>query len=123
MAGTNRNINLNKDMVNIYIRNDFRNTEWRRKMKKYDVKISGFSDEISSDFTEQLRVVRDLGMNYISLRSADGKGIAEYSAEEVERELIPRLKKTQVNVSSIGSPIGKVSIEDRETGVYVRRLW
>lgn len=92
-------------------------------MKKYDVKISGFSDEISSDFTEQLRVVRDLGMNYISLRSADGKGIAEYSAEEVERELIPRLKETQVKVSSIGSPIGKVSIEDRETGVYVRRLW
>ena len=41
--------------------------------------ISGFADEISPDFDEQLRVVTSLGMEYVSLRTADGKGIADYT--------------------------------------------
>ena len=42
--------------------------------------ISGFADEISPELDKQLQVVRELGMDHISLRSADGKGIAEYTA-------------------------------------------
>lgn len=38
-----------------------------------DIYISGFADEISSSFDEQLKTVRELGMQYISLRSADRK--------------------------------------------------
>lgn len=79
-----------------------------------DIRISGFADEISSDFTEQLETVTGLGMKYISLRSADGKGIAEYTAEEVEEKLLPKLNQFGVKVSSLGSPIGKVGIEDEE---------
>lgn len=33
-----------------------------------NIHISGFSDEISSDFTTQLETVKNLGMNYISIR-------------------------------------------------------
>ena len=33
------------------------------------VRISGFADEISSDFDKQLDVVKKLGMSYICLRS------------------------------------------------------
>ena len=58
--------------------------------------ISGFADEISPDFDEQLRVVTSLGMEYISLRTADGKGIADYTAEEVEEKLLPRLRESNV---------------------------
>lgn len=76
--------------------------------------ISGFADEISSDFEEQLKTVTELGMHYISLRSADKKGIADYTAQEVQTELLPLLEKYQVKVSSIGSPIGKVGVEDEE---------
>lgn len=76
--------------------------------------ISGFSDEISTQFDEQLKVVTDLGMNYISLRAADGKGIAEYTIDEVKTSIIPRLNDAGVKVSSLGSPIGKVEIEDEE---------
>lgn len=76
--------------------------------------ISGFADEISTDFEEQLRVVTELGMHFISLRSANKKGIADFTEGEVKEELLPLLKKYQVKVSSIGSPIGKVSIEDAE---------
>ncbi len=76
--------------------------------------ISGFADEISTDFEEQLRVVTELGMHFISLRSANKKGIADFTEGEAKEELLPLLKKYQVKVSSIGSPIGKVSIEDAE---------
>ncbi|MDY2937302.1 MAG: TIM barrel protein [Fusicatenibacter sp.] len=81
---------------------------------KNKIQISGFADEISSDFTEQLETVTALSMHYISLRSADGKGIADYTVEEVEQQLLPKLEKYQVKVSSIGSPIGKVGVEDEE---------
>ena len=40
-----------------------------------DIYISGFADEISSSFDEQLKTVRELGMQYISLRSADNMSV------------------------------------------------
>ena len=76
--------------------------------------ISGFADEISSDFDKQLSTVTRLGMRYISLRSADGKNVADYTPEEVEKDLLPRLKAAGVGVSSLGSPIGKIAVEDEE---------
>lgn len=76
--------------------------------------ISGFADEISSDFDKQLSTVTRLGMRYISLRSADGKNVADYTPEEVETDLMPRLKAAGVGVSSLGSPIGKIAVEDEE---------
>ena len=49
-----------------------------------DLMISGFSDEISSDFNTQLEVVSKLGMRYISLRGIDGKNIGDFTVEEVK---------------------------------------
>ena len=40
-------------------------------------KISGFADEISQDFDQQLKTVTDLGMKYICIRSAGAQGIAD----------------------------------------------
>ncbi len=79
---------------------------------KENIYISGFADEISPDFTVQLKTVTSLGMHYISLRSADGKNIAEYTPDEVREKLMPRLAQYGVKVSSIGSPVGKVGVED-----------
>lgn len=76
--------------------------------------ISGFSDEISSNFDEQLQVVRKLGMRYISLRGIDGRNINEYSTKEVEQQILPKLESYGIKVSSIGSPIGKIFINDEE---------
>lgn len=81
---------------------------------KEKIMISGFADEISADFDAQLETVKKLGMEYISLRSADGKGIADYTLEEIEESIAPRLNAAGVKVSSIGSPIGKVGVEDQE---------
>lgn len=78
------------------------------------IQISGFSDEISDDLDQQLSKVKELSMHYISLRGIDGKNIADFSLEEFRENVLPRLEKAEVNVSSIGSPIGKVFLEDEE---------
>ena len=80
-------------------------------MKKH-ILISGFADEICEDFEEQLKTVAGLGMRYISLRTANRKSIAEYTVEEVRQQLLPKLNQFGVNVSSLGSPIGKVGVDD-----------
>lgn len=77
-----------------------------------NIKISGFSDEISSNFEEQLKHVTKLGMNYISLRGINGKNINEYTIDEIEENVVPLLNKYNVSISSIGSPIGKIYISD-----------
>jgi sugar phosphate isomerase/epimerase len=77
-----------------------------------DLLISGFSDEISSDFDTQLKVVSNLGMKYISLRGIDGKNIGDFTVDEIKESVQPRLQKSGIRVSSIGSPIGKVFIND-----------
>ena len=76
--------------------------------------ISGFADEIDMNLDEQLRVVKELGMNYICIRAADGKGIADYTPEEFQEKILPRLKAAGVGVSSLGSPIGKIGIDDEQ---------
>ena len=74
--------------------------------------ISGFSDEISANFDEQLATVKKLGMTHISLRAADGKGIADYTPDEIRTQIKPRLESAGIGVSSLGSPIGKVFVDD-----------
>jgi len=77
-------------------------------------KISGFADEISQDFDQQLKTVTDLGMKYICIRSAEHKGIADYTPEEVRTVLLPKLQAAGVGVSSLGTAIGKVEVDDEE---------
>ena len=82
-------------------------------MSNYE-KISGFADEISQDFDQQLATVTGLGMKYLCLRSAEHKGIADYTPEEVRTVLLPKLQAAGVGVSSLGSAIGKVEVDDEE---------
>ena len=79
-----------------------------------NILISGFADEIHPLLDEQLKVVRKLGMKYICLRAADGKGIADYTPEEFAQSIQPRLEQAGVGISSLGSPIGKIGIHDEE---------
>ena len=84
---------------------------------KDKIRISGFADEIDVSFRTQLETVTSLGMHYISLRSADGKNIADFTAGEAKEQLLPVLQEFGVGVSSLGSPIGKVGLRD-EAGFH-----
>jgi sugar phosphate isomerase/epimerase len=73
--------------------------------------LSGFSDEISPDFTEQCRVAADLGLAYVELRSAWKTNILDLDPEQLAT-MSRTLAAHGLQVSSIGSPIGKVFVDD-----------
>lgn len=77
-----------------------------------DVKISGFYDEISTKLSDQIAAVRSFGESYLCPRTVNGKNIAEYTCAEFKRDILPELQKNGIRFSSIGSPIGKISIDD-----------
>ncbi|MDD3947202.1 MAG: sugar phosphate isomerase/epimerase [Clostridia bacterium] len=78
------------------------------------VTISGFYDEISFKLDNQLDALKELGETYMCPRTIDGKNIADYTAEEFAKTVQPKLDAAGIKFSSIGSPIGKVSITDDE---------
>ncbi|MDF2748670.1 MAG: hypothetical protein K0S98_2957 [Propionibacteriaceae bacterium] len=73
--------------------------------------LSGFIDEISEDFTEQCKVASDLGMHYVEVRSAWGTNILDLDSDELAT-VRETLAEYGLHVSSIGSPIGKIFIDD-----------
>lgn len=78
------------------------------------IKISGFTDEISMNLDKQLAALKKLGEKYMCPRSIDGSNIADISYDKFMSDIKPRLDRAEVKFSSIGSPIGKVKIEDEE---------
>lgn len=79
-------------------------------MKLQDIKISGFADEISGDFVEQLEGLKANNMKYIEIRGVNGKNISALTYDEmIEAKRL--LDKYEIKVSSLGSPIGKFDID------------
>lgn len=83
-------------------------------MQMNTLKISGFADEISDDFSKQIQELNKLGIGYMSIRGVDGKNIGHYTLEEIKQTIVPRLEAGKIKISSIGSPIGKIDIEDED---------
>ena len=73
--------------------------------------LSGFVDEISPDFAEQCRVASGLGLKYVELRSAWDVNILDLKPEQL-RAMRETLANHGLQVSSIGSPIGKIFIDE-----------
>ncbi len=75
------------------------------------ITLSGFADEINENLSEQIRVLKKLGMNHVEMRGVNGKGLVEYSMDEV-KEIKKQLDAEGIRLSSVGSPIGKIQITD-----------
>lgn len=73
--------------------------------------LSGFSDEIAPELDLQLAAIREWGLSHIELRAADGVNVSDFSPEK-GKEVKNKLAGAGVSVSSIGSPIGKIGIEE-----------
>ena len=74
-------------------------------------KISGFSDEISSEIITQFEILNKLKIKYFEPRGINGKSIAALTDDEVA-ELKAKMDECGIKASSIGSPVGKVKITD-----------
>lgn len=75
------------------------------------VTLTGFADEISSDLKVQLDVLEAEGLHYLEFRGVWEKNVLELNEHELNR-VKTEIGKRSISVSSIGSPIGKVSITD-----------
>jgi sugar phosphate isomerase/epimerase len=73
--------------------------------------LSGFIDEISADPLEQARLAAELGLRYAEVRSAWDINILDLSDDQLEK-LQQILGDHGLDVSSIGSPIGKIFIDE-----------
>ncbi|MDR3186646.1 MAG: sugar phosphate isomerase/epimerase [Christensenellaceae bacterium] len=77
-------------------------------------KISGFFDEASLSLDKQIKLAKYLNCSYMCPRVINKKNISEYSSEEFSSSVWKTLTDANIKFSSIGSPIGKISINDDE---------
>ena len=73
--------------------------------------LSGFSDEISPEFTKQCSVVAGLGLKYLEFRSAWDTNVLDLGQDQLATAR-QTLTEHGLAVSSIGSPIGKIFIDE-----------
>ena len=74
------------------------------------IRLSAFADEASSAFAGQLQALQRNGISLIELRGLDGKNVSEIDEAEA-KAYAALLREAGIAVWSIGSPIGKVSID------------
>ena len=79
-------------------------------MKIYE-KISGFADEIAQELDVQIEAVSRLGIQYIEMRGVDGNNLI-YHPDAKVKEIRQKLEDAGIKLSALGSPLGKIGIED-----------
>jgi len=74
------------------------------------ITLSGFADEIGPDLGLQIETLQSEGIRFLELRGAWDTNVLDLSKEQ-RREAKARLADAGIGVSAIGSPIGKVRID------------
>jgi hypothetical protein len=75
------------------------------------MKLCGFADEIAPELDLQITCCKENGITHFELRGAYGKNVLDFD-KSVRIEVKSKLKANGLGVASIGSPIGKVKIND-----------
>lgn len=75
------------------------------------VLLSGFADEISSEIKEQFLTLNKLNIGNVDVRGVNGKNISDLTDAEVAL-LQEEMRTYNIRAACIGSPIGKVDLED-----------
>jgi sugar phosphate isomerase/epimerase len=75
------------------------------------IRLSAFADEISQDPVEQLDVLSEHGIMFIEFRAIHGTNVLDLG-EGQHREFRTLLHARGFGLSAIGSPIGKIPIND-----------
>ena len=73
--------------------------------------LSAFADEASPALDEQIKALKEAGVCCVELRGVDGKNVKDLTIEEAEA-VRAKLDAAGIAVSSMGSPFGKIGIND-----------
>jgi sugar phosphate isomerase/epimerase len=74
------------------------------------LQLAGFADEISPDLDQQVAACRRLGVSHFELRGVDGKNVLDFD-DSLRKRIRSTLSDNGLAVACIGSPIGKVKID------------
>lgn len=74
-------------------------------------KLSAFADEIDMDLKTQMDELKKNDIQYIEMRGVNGQGVVDYSLREVEK-IKEQLDERGFKISAVGSPLGKIGIND-----------
>ena len=74
------------------------------------IKLCAFSDEAGSSLDEQIGALKRNNISLMELRSIDKKNVSDFTIEEAKKYQ-NILENNGISVWSIGSPLGKVSID------------
>ena len=80
-------------------------------MAKANYILSAFADEASASFPEQLEALREAGIDRIEIRGVDGTNVSALTDEKA-REVRRMLDGAGVGISAIGSPFGKIVVNE-----------
>lgn len=75
------------------------------------IRLSAFADEISQDPREQIEVLTRHGIKHIEFRAIHGTNVLDLSPEQ-HREFRAMLDDAGFGLSALGSPIGKIKINE-----------
>ena len=75
------------------------------------ITLTGFADEVSQDFGEQLALMNDLRIAHIEMRSAWGTKVLDLDERQL-KDARSMLRDAGVNLSAVGSDLGKIRITD-----------
>ena len=75
------------------------------------LKLAAFADEISPELDEQIRICRATGITHFELRSVAGKNVLDLDGP-LRQEIKTKLADNGLAVAAIGSPIGKVQLDE-----------
>src|SRR5688572_4250364 len=75
------------------------------------LQLAAFADEISPELDEQIRVMRDCGIAHFELRSVNKINVLDFDGK-LRDEIRAKLRDNGMQVACIGSPIGKVKIDE-----------
>ena len=73
--------------------------------------LTAFADEIGADLDLQLSELNRHDIHYVEFRGPTARAIADYTLQEA-RQAKRRMDAAGVKVSAVGSPMGKIGIEE-----------
>ncbi len=83
-------------------------------------KISCFADEISPEFDRQIDFMVKNNIKYLVVRGVEGTNVMDLSDEELKAVHI-KLEKARLEVSCVGSPVGKSDVLE-DDNVFMGRV-
>ena len=86
-----------------------------------DIKIFAFADEASGQIGGQIDAMLRNDLDGLEIRNVDGQNISDISMDKA-REVRRMLDDAGLRVWSVGSPIGKISVEEESFPAQLDKL-